>query len=126
MPAILGKLGEGFEEILLVGLAEREAVAPSLATELVKAEHLHGLETGKYEQFGNRRLPVWPMVRAVSTKAWREQPKAAPAVTNLQSWREREAADVACGRRSSGQIQSGLAGVQTLIHGHTPITASRH
>lgn len=33
-------LGDGFDEILLMRLAEREAVEPPLATELVKADHL--------------------------------------------------------------------------------------
>ncbi len=40
VPPIFGKLGNGFDEILLMGLAEREAVEPPLATELVKANHL--------------------------------------------------------------------------------------
>lgn len=40
MPVVFGKIGDGFDEILLMGLAEREAVEPPLAAELVKASHL--------------------------------------------------------------------------------------
>ena len=37
MASVIGKLGNSFDEILLVGLAQGKAVEPPLATELVKA-----------------------------------------------------------------------------------------
>src|SRR5262245_9375337 len=40
MTSIVGKLGDSFDKILLMGLAQSKAVEPSLAAELVKADGL--------------------------------------------------------------------------------------